>query len=84
MFNCIHLAETQLNLLYIVNLNIEIMGIENLKTFVREKISLHPNLKEGIMDYYQLCLDEIEEGGSESNEIHLCISSIDDLIKESV
>lgn len=56
------------------------MNIEYLKKFVTEKCDEHPFLARQIRDLYWLCVDEIEEGGSESNEVQLCISDIDALI----
>lgn len=57
------------------------MNLDYLKGFCREKIAEHPELKEQIVDLYYLAQDEIEEGGSESNEVELAISSIDELIE---
>jgi ABC-type Zn uptake system ZnuABC Zn-binding protein ZnuA len=34
-------------------------------------IEQHPEFEEQIQDFYQLYLDEIEEGGSPSNELYL-------------
>jgi hypothetical protein len=41
----------------------------------------YPQHKSEIMDLYQLCLDEIEEGGSPQHEINLCRNEIVELIK---
>jgi hypothetical protein len=57
--------------------------MENLKKYVYETIEKYPNLKEEIMDLYQLCLDEIDEGGSIENECYLCEDSIKQLIEEN-
>jgi hypothetical protein len=57
------------------------MTLEQLKIFVEQKCKEHPELKEEIKDLYQLALDEIEEGNSLQNEIHLCYESINDLIE---
>jgi hypothetical protein len=54
--------------------------MEGLKKFIRETIEKHPTLEEEVMDLYQLCLDEIEQGGSTQHEIYSCMSSIDDLV----
>ena len=54
--------------------------MKQLQEFVRTKIKEHPQYKQDILDLYQLCLDEIEEGGSETHEIELCMSAINDLI----
>ena len=58
--------------------------MEEFRKLINRKVSEHPKLKEEILDLYQLCLDEIEEGGSRENEIYLCLSSIEDLIEKSV
>ena len=59
------------------------MNLENLKVFVKEKINQYPNLKEEIIDFYSLCLDEVEGGGSQQSEVELCISEINSLIEEN-
>lgn len=56
--------------------------MEDFKMFVRAKIKECPELKNDILDYYQLALDEIEQGGSESNEISIATSAILYDIKE--
>ena len=57
--------------------------IEELIKWAKEKAKSCPNLAEQIEDYLQLAIDEIEEGASISNEIHLCMSDINELIKEN-
>lgn len=57
--------------------------IQELITWAKEKAKACPNLKEEIDDFVQLAIDEIEEGASISNEIHLCMSDIEELIKEN-
>lgn len=57
------------------------MNLQNLRPFIKEKVQQYPSLKEEIIDLYQLCLDEIAEGGSEMNEVELCISEINNLIE---
>jgi uncharacterized UPF0160 family protein len=59
------------------------MNLDYLKGFIKEKIQQYPNLKEEIIDLYYLCLDEIDEGGSEQSEVDSCISDINDLIEEN-
>lgn len=54
--------------------------MENLKSFVIETIQKYPHLKDEVVDLYELCLSEIEEGGSTTHEIELCLSDIQDLI----
>ena len=57
--------------------------MENLKKYVYETIEKYPNLKEDIMNLYQLCLCEIEEGGSIESEIYSCENDIKQLIEEN-
>lgn len=59
------------------------MNLNYLKNFVKEKISEYPSLEDDIRGFYHLCLQEIEDGGSETHEVDLCISDIEDLIEES-
>jgi hypothetical protein len=54
--------------------------MERLKKYVDEQIWLYPEYKSEIMEFYQLCLDEIEQGGSVEHECSLCESSIIELI----
>jgi hypothetical protein len=55
--------------------------LSQLKSFVRESIKSHPQHREEIEDLFQLCLDEIEEGGSVDHEVSLCRNDIEELIK---
>ncbi len=57
--------------------------MEDFRKLIHRKVSQYPKLKEEILDLYQLCLIEIEEGGSRENEMQLCLSSINDLIEEN-
>jgi len=50
--------------------------------FAQEAITNNPEYKSRINELFQLCLDEIDEGGSEEHEIQLCYSSIYELIKK--
>jgi hypothetical protein len=59
------------------------MNLDYLKGFIKEKIEQYPNLEEEILDLFSLCLDEIDEGGSEQSEVDSCISDINDLIEEN-
>lgn len=58
------------------------MTLKELETHCNKTIEEHPDLKDEILDLYQLCLDEIEQGGSEQNEIYLCQSSIEELLND--
>ncbi len=68
---------------YRFTLKIKKMNLENLKAFIKEKIKQYPNLKEEIFDFYSLCLDEVEGGGSEMNEVELCINDVNSLIEKN-
>jgi hypothetical protein len=50
--------------------------------FAKEFINEHPNLKVEVMDLLELCQSEIEEGGSPTHEVELCINSIKQLLEE--
>lgn len=56
--------------------------ITELIAWAREKAKACPKLKDQINDYVQLAIDEIEDGASISNEIHLCMEDINELINE--
>jgi len=58
--------------------------MDRLTAYLREAITNHPHLRGQINDFYKLCLDEIENGESEQNEIELCFSSVDELIKSGL
>jgi hypothetical protein len=45
-------------------------------------IEKHPDYKDEIESYYELCVDSIDAGESQQNEIELCYSSIKQLISE--
>lgn len=57
--------------------------IKELIEWAKERMIKCPKLKEEIQDYLQLAIDEIEEGASVSNEVNLCMSDINELIKEN-
>ena len=58
------------------------MTLEQLKEWIKVQITKHPEHKEEMLDLYSLCIDEIAEGGSEWNEVQLCIISIEELLEE--
>lgn len=58
------------------------MDIQDLKKYCKEVIFKHPELEEQIVDLYFLCVSEIEEGGSSTHEINLCMSDIEDLVTD--
>jgi len=51
-----------------------------LKEYVISMIRLHPAHRDEILELYGLACDEVEEGGSESHEVELAISDIDELV----
>jgi hypothetical protein len=44
----------------------------------------YPTLKDMIIDLYDLCMTEIEEGGSVENEFSLFQRDVEELIEEMV
>ncbi len=56
--------------------------IKYLKEYVRKSIKEHPNLREEIIELYDLAVCEICDGESEQNEIDLAINAINELIEE--
>jgi hypothetical protein len=60
------------------------MTLVQLKEWINIQITKHPEYKEEILDYYDLCINEIEEGGSATHEIELCRDSIEQLTEEEV
>ena len=50
--------------------------IKELRVEVLRLIDQYPQKSDEIRGYYQLALDEIEEGGSESNECSLAYSDM--------
>lgn len=59
-------------------------NLEQLEEYVKKAIKEYPELKSSIMSLFQLCLDEIEEGGSRTHEIELCVNDIEENINESL
>ena len=53
--------------------------IQQLRHHVRDIIVKHPEKRSEILDLLELCMDEIEEGESPSNEMHLCVRDINQL-----
>lgn len=58
------------------------MNLSSLRVFLKESITKYPQHKSEIMSLYQLCLDEIEEGGSEEHECDLCYRDVEEIINE--
>lgn len=57
------------------------MTLEQVTKWANDKMKEHPELKSEIYDLYVLCRTEIEDGGSESHEIELFMSDVEELIK---
>lgn len=55
------------------------MELQDFKNRIKQEIEQNPELKEEILDFYELAISEIEEGASTTNEINLCLQSIADL-----
>ena len=51
--------------------------------WINEIILKYPEYEDEILEFYELCLDEIQEGGSMVHEIYLCKDSIEGLTEES-
>ena len=60
------------------------MNLQDLRTFIKEKIQLYPDLKNQMIGLYELCLQEIEDGDSESHQVGFCIFDINELIEEYI
>lgn len=60
----------------------KITNMKDLLKFCYDTAKKYPHLADEINDFYILCQDEIEQGGSTQHEIELCIQSIEDLIEE--
>jgi len=56
------------------------MTYQELEAFANEVIKQHPNHSDKVEELLELCLDEIQEGASEQNEIDLCWNDINYLI----
>ena len=56
----------------------------NIKQYTTDMILKYPTLKDMIIDLYELCMTEIEEGGSVENEFSLFQRDVDELIEEMV
>ncbi len=57
---------------------------QDIKKYATDMILKYPTLKDMIIDLYQLCMTEIEEGGSEHHEFDLFQRDVDELIEEMI
>ena len=55
-----------------------------IKQYATDMILKYPTLKDMIIDLYELCMTEIEEGGSVENEFSLFQRDVEELIEEMV
>lgn len=58
------------------------MNLEKLFSHIQELNKRYPSLRGKFNDLFELCVGEIEDGGSESHEVELCLTDINDLITE--
>jgi len=55
--------------------------MSNIKQYATDMILKYPTLKDMIIDLYELCMTEIEEGGSVENEFSLFQRDVEELIE---
>lgn len=48
--------------------------------YCNEARKKYPDLEKQIDEYYELCMTEIDDGGSIPHEIQLCVNDIEELI----
>ena len=59
------------------------MNLSELKERVIKLGSEYPHLKDKIYEAYRWCVGEVVDGGgSESHEVQLCLSDIEDIVRE--
>ena len=56
------------------------MTIRELEDYAQECINKNKELKEIIVDFVDICKDNIDEGGNEAHEIELCYNDIKELM----
>lgn len=59
-----------------------VRNVRDLQKYIKETLKKHPKLKEDLLDLYQLCIGEIEDGESEIHEVELCMRDIKELIEK--
>jgi len=57
------------------------MNKQQFKDWVQDKVNLHPDKREDILEFFWLAMDEIFDGGSEQHEFNLAVNSINELIE---
>jgi len=58
------------------------MTLQELRNYAKETIEKYPQHKKDIVGLYNLCVNEIDEGGSREHEIELCLNEINNTIKQ--
>lgn len=58
------------------------MSIDQLRMFCNNQIIKHENLRLEIIGFFQLAVDEIEQGGNEDHECELAYSDIKELVND--
>lgn len=58
----------------------KMMTISELVQWSKEIKKRFPKHRDEIWDLISLCIDEVEEGGSEPHEVQLCYNDICDLV----
>jgi hypothetical protein len=59
-----------------------LFNMKQLLEFAKQTMERYPAIKSNIEELIELCVMEIEDGGSRRHEIELCKTSIQDLILE--
>lgn len=54
--------------------------IDDFITYCKDIVAKYPDLTDEVHDFFDLCMMEIEDGGSQEHEIELAMSDIDDLV----
>jgi len=54
-----------------------------MRKWAMDRIKEHPQYNQEITDLWNLCMSEIEEGGSESHELELFRNDVEELIKQN-
>ena len=57
------------------------MELQQLRDYARTCINDRPELRDEIVGLWELCLNEIQEGGSRQHEINLCHRDIEELME---
>ena len=56
--------------------------IKELEKRIREVSTKRPDLKDDLIDIYQLAMEEIADGSNSYNECDLALDGIDDLLQQ--